>query len=51
MMKETNDKKYGLQFTMNFTKIILCFSVLCKVKIIYLKLETKLIKVVHYDKL
>ena len=45
-MNKINDKKFGLQFIMNFIKFIFVLEVLCKVKIPYLKLKTELIKII-----
>ena len=49
-MNKINDKKFGLQFIMNFIKFIFVLEVLCKVKIPYLKLKTELIKIIFHDK-
>ena len=49
-MNKINDKKFGLQFIMNFIKFIFVLEVLCKVKITYLKLKTELIKIIFHDK-
>ena len=50
IMNKINDKKFGLQFIMNFIKFIFVLEVLCKVKIPYLKLKTELIKIIFHDK-